>query len=498
MRKNAVAECAGIKVRAIMLARGWKEVDLVSPEALKRKKISRGFFSKFTNLLVRGKELAVPDDPKLALIAKKLGVPVRLLGNDACWPDEKKAYGLTRHEIQTMRWLRSLYTWYITHAGTATAHKYLSLDFDVLQRQSEILQGLARALGDDSVIRVFTDSDHEEGQFDRDFSKIERIALRNRGIRRRILAYVEDIPGPERIFGRKFLPLSIGGTDFEISFSSHMPDHRADVRYTAETRKRTRHLCIRARMDDTRLAFIFAREAGIALGTNEGMIPDEALHNYSWPSPVRSYRQGKAEVLINRFAAAILLPRNMVQEREKEIMTRFSPGLVEETCRELGISPETLMLRIVQLHLKQAHFIRVDASGPEGPFELQKLFRGNGLPVQHDYSSGQLFPSTWGVMKSLEKFFGADELRASGESRHVQVTRMSLCGNEKYICMSLTTPRFGGGAKALCIGFKLGDFRKLYPRTPELTDRRTAVDDVSYDVDWRKLTQLDRESRQRK
>ena len=493
-----MAECAGIKVRAIMLARGLKEVDLVDHETLKRKKISRGFFSKFTNLLLRGKEQTTRDDPKLVLIADRLRIPARLLQDDSCWPTEKAPLRLKRPEIKTMEWLRSLHTWYITHAGTSTAHKYLSLNFDVLQRQSEILQGLSRALGDDAVIRGFTDSDHEEGAFDKDFAKIERISQRNRGIRKKILNYVEDIPNPERISGRKFLPLSIGGTEFEISFNSTMPQHRRDVRYTAHTKRGTRHLCIRARMDDVRLAFVLAREAGMVLGTNEGLLQKDSLQEYAWPSPVQSYDQGKAEVLINRFAAAILLPRNMAQSREQEIMRGFTPRIVEKICGELGISPETLLLRIVQLHLKEAHFIRVDASGPEGPFELQKLFRGNGLPVQHDYSSGQLFPSTWGVMKSLEKFFGADELRASDESRHVQITQMARCGDEKYICMSLTTPRFGGGAKALCIGFKLRDFRKLYRKTPDLTHRRTAVDDVSYDVDWRKLTQLDRESRQRK
>lgn len=498
MRRNGALQYAGVKLRALLLARGLKEVDLVDEAALRRSRISRGFFSKFTNRLLRGKELASADDPKLGLIAKRLGLPPKLLTDDAAWPDNGARFGLNADEVRTVRWLKSLYEWYIEHAGPKTAHAYMSLDFDVLRRQTQILQNLARTFGDEAVIRVFIDSDHEEGRFDRQFSRIERLARRNAGVRRKILAYVQDIPIHERVTGRTFPPLKLGDLELEVRFSPNMPQDRMDVRYVGRTDKNVRHLVVRWRMDDVRLAFVLAREVAIHLAARDGLISADMYAEHHWPCPIDSYRRARSEVMINRFAAALLLPRRVIEHKAKEILVKFSHETVEAACRELGCAQETLLLRIVQLYPRQAHFIRIDTPGPKGPYTLEKLYRGNGLPVLHGYQSRAVFPESWGVMKCLDKYFSADPLKASAASRHVQLTKIPACNNETYICMSLTYPRFGGGAKALCIGFRLREFKKLYGSLPALSERAPAMDSFSYDVDWNALVELERRSRQRK
>jgi hypothetical protein len=100
-------------------------------------------------------------------------------------------------------------------------------------------------------------------------------------------------------------------------------------------------------------------------------------------------------------------------------------------------------------------------------------------------------------VKSLHKFHMADPSRASRASRHVQVTQFSRCGGATYVCMSLTYPRYGGGAKVLCIGFRMREFEKNYGALPRLTDARVSVDDTCFDVEWDALIRLEAESRTR-
>ena len=132
------------------------------------------------------------------MLARALRVPVRLLSDDSAWPDESVRFGLNDVEIRTVRGLHFLHQWYLDHTGPEAAHKFLSLDFDMLRRQTQILRSLARTFGDDALIRVFVISDYEEGRFDREFATIERLAERTPGFRKRILEYVADMPGEER------------------------------------------------------------------------------------------------------------------------------------------------------------------------------------------------------------------------------------------------------------------------------------------------------------
>ncbi|MBI3893802.1 MAG: hypothetical protein HY303_19960, partial [Candidatus Wallbacteria bacterium] len=80
---------------------------------------------------------------------------------------------------------------------------------NALHRQSEILQGLARSFGDEAVIRVFVGADYEDGRFDHEFAHIERLSTRSRAARKKILAYVSDIPPDERLPGRSFPALRL-------------------------------------------------------------------------------------------------------------------------------------------------------------------------------------------------------------------------------------------------------------------------------------------------
>lgn len=498
VRDRGTVEFAGIKVRALLLARGWKEGDLLDEQRLRKNGVSPGFFLKYTNRLVHGKERAAPDDRKIALLAERLGIPVRLLSDDSAWPGNGSRFGLGDAEVRTMEWLRSLYGWYIDHTGHEAAHKYLGLDFDVLRRQTQILQSLARTFGDEALIRVFVLSDYEEGRFDREFTAIERLSERSRGVRQRILAYVQDVPAPERIPDRRFLPLRSGPREIEVAFEADLPAGRGDVRYRGVTQKGRRRVLIRPGMTDERFAFILAREAALQIGAEHGMVPSGMYEDHHWPCEIESYARRKAEVMINRFAAAILLPRAMLRPHEASILRNFSHETVEAACREFGCAPETLLLRIVQLNPREAHFLRVDTPGPSGPYSLPKLFRGNGLPLQHRYQASGSLPASWGVVKSLERFFLSDPRRASAASRHVQLTRFPRCGGPTYLCMSLTYPRFHGGAKALCLGFPCDAFRKRYGGIPRLSEKRVAVDDASYDVGWDELLRLEKESRHRR
>jgi hypothetical protein len=88
----------------------------------------------------------------------------------------------------------------------------------------------------------------------------------------------------------------------------------------------------------------------------------------------------------------------------------------------------------------------------------------------------------------------AEPSRASEVSRHVQVTG---CAGATYVCMSLTYPRYGGGAKALCIGFRREWFERTYGKLPALTERGVSLDDSCVDVEWDTLMRLDAESRSR-
>jgi hypothetical protein len=423
------------------------------------------------------------------MIAARLKVPVRWLADDSFWPDS----GLPALELKTLHWMRTLYEWYIQHAGTDAAHKYLSLDFELLRRQSQILQQISRVYGSEPLIRVFVSMDHEEGRYDREFTTIERLAIRIRGVRSKILSYVSDVPMGERRGGRTFLPLVVAGCEFEITFTNDLPQDRTDVRYCAEAGRKKRKLWIRSSMDDSRLAFILAREVAVHLAGREELIPAELYREHHWPCAIDSYQRAKAHVMINRFAAALLLPREMMKKRVPAILLNFSYETMEESCRELGCAPETLLLRIVQLYQKESHFIRIDAPSAEGPHTLRKLFCGNGLRVQHRYASGDFFPSTWGIMKSLSKFFAA----GSAASRHVQITRMPQWGNETYICMSLSYPRFGGGAKALCVGYKKAEFEELYGGLPTPSEKKPSMDSSSSEIDWNVLSRLEKESRHR-
>lgn len=499
MQKFAGSLYAGVKVRALLLARGLREVDLVDRGALERLGPSPGFFAKFMNRLVHGKEQALPDDPKVRFIASRLRVPVRFLTDDGLWPDGRGRCGLSVREAEILAWFRSLYAWYFSHAGPEAAHKYLSLDFDVLRRQSQILQGLARTLGAEALIRVFVGSDYEDGRFDREFARVERLAERSGAARAAILDYAADLPPDARVPGRRLLPLRVGDLGMDVSFGEDLPQDRTDVRYAASGPPGARAVRLRPGIgDDARLAYILAREVAIHRAVAEGLVPAAPYREHHWPCAIDSYPRQKAEVIVNRFAAAILLPRSIVEARAKDLLRGFSGEAVDAACREHGCAPETLLLRVVQIYPRQAHFIRIDAPGPDGPYTLEKLFRGNGLPVQHPCSFADLFPKSWGVMKSLTKFFAAPPGRGPAASRHVQVTRMSVSGDERYVCMSLTYPRFGGGAKVLCIGFKLREFRRLFGTPPAPSERRVAVDELSHEVDWGALGELEKGSRRRR
>ena len=490
------SEYAGVKVRALLLARGLREVDLLSSNGLPH---SPGFFAKYVNRLVHGKEQAAPHDPKIRYLAHRLRVPANFLTDDALWPDARHRLGLTRRDAETLAWLRSLYGWYIRHAGTEAAHKYLGLDFDVLHRQSQILQGLARSFGAEALIRVFVGSDYEDGRFNREFARVERLAERSGRARRSVLDYLADLPPDARVPDRRFLPLRIGDLQLEVSFTENLPQDRTDVRYAARGPRGARAIRIRAGLrDDERLAFILAREVAIDQAVREGVVPAVPYEDHHWPCAIDSYARQKAEVIVNRFAAAILLPRSLVETQARELLLGFSHGAIADACLQHGCAPENLFLRIVHAHPRQAHFIRVDAPGPEGPFTLEKLFRGNGLPVQHPTSAQTPFSPSWGVMKSAAKFFAGPPEKASHASRHVQITRMAQGGSGPYICMSLTYPRYGGGAKVLCIGFKLAEFRRLYGGLPRLSEKRIAVDDLSHEVDWKALVEREGRCRHRR
>ena len=491
------AESAGIKVRALLLARRGKENDLVDRKLLERHGLSPGSFLKFASRLVHGKVHVLPRDLKLRILASALRVPLRLLSDDSLWPDERARFGLNDLEIRTLRGLRFLHQWYEDHTGPEAAHKFLSLDFDMIRRQTQLFRALARAFGDDALIRVFVIADYEEGRFDREFATIERLAERTPGVRKKILEYVADVPGEERVRDRTYPPLRLGDLEIEIAFADDLPEERADVRYAAKGTANGRQLRIRPRMTDERLAFILSREASIHLAARHGLIPGSIYREHHWPCEIRRYSHRKAEVMINRLAAGLLAPRPMVRRREKEILLGFSHETIEAACRDFGVAPETLLLRIVQLNPREAHFIRIDAPTPKGRFTLEKLFRGNGLPVHYAWHAGGTLPQSWGVVKSLNKFLLADPGRASTASRHVQVTRFPQCGEPAYVCMSLAYPRFGGGAKVLCIGFRKREFEKKYGRLPPLTDRRVAIDDTCFDVDWDALMRLEVESRAR-
>ena len=51
--------------------------------------------------------------------------------------------------------------------------------------------------------------------------------------------------------------------------------------------------------------------------------------------------------------------------------------------------------------------------------------------------------------------------------------------------------------EVLCIGFRKRHFEKKYGKLPPLTDRRVAIDDTCFDVDWDALMRLEVESRAR-
>ncbi len=488
------ADSAGIKVRALLLARRKRESDLVDGKRLGREGLSPGSFLKFTNRLVHGKVHVPPGDVKLQILAAALRIPVRLLSDDALWPGDGRRLGLSDGEARAMTWLRSLHQWYVDHTGPDAAHKFLSLDFDLLRRETQLLRALARTFGDDALIRVFVISDYEDGRFDREFASIERLAERAAGVRRKILEHVADLPAEERVPGRRFPEFRLGGLGIEIAFHDDLP---AGVRYEATGPAGRRRLRVRSRMTDERLAFILAREAGLHLAAGPALVPEALYRIHHWPCEIHDYAHRKAEVMLNRLAAALLAPRARVRRLERQVLLDFSHESVEAACRELGVAPETLLLRIVQLNPRDAHFIRMDAPAPGGRFTLQKLFRGNGLPLHFRYRSMGVVPKSWGVAKSLRKFFAADLRHASQASRHVQVTRFPRCGDSSYVCMSLTYPRYGGGAKALCIGFRKGDFERTYGRLPRLTDPRVAADDTCFDVEWDTLMRMEAESRAR-
>ena len=495
--RNGWAESAGIKVRALLLARHLKEGDLADPKMVGRNGFSHGSFLKFANRLLHGKVRVPSSDLKLRLLAGMLRVPVRLLSDDSAWPDERSRFGLNDLEIRTVRGLQFLYQWYLDHTGPEAAHKYLSLDFDMLRRQTQILRSLARTFGDDALIRVFVISDYEEGRFDREFATIERLAERTPSLRRKILEYVADMPVEERVAGRSYPPLRLGDLEIEIGFTEDLPEGRAETRYVASGPAARRKLRIRTPMTDERLAFILAREASIHLAGRQGLIPSSFYREHHWPGEIHQYAHRKAEVMVNRLAAAVLAPRAMVRRREKEILLGFSHETIEAACRDFGVAPETLLLRIVQLNPREAHFIRIDAPTTHGRFILRKLFRGNGLPLHYRYRATGTLPKSWGAVKSLRRFLMTDPSRASQGSRHVQVTRMSRCGDAMYVCMSLAYPRYGGGAKVLCIGFRKPEFQKMYGALPRLTESRVAVDDTCFDVEWDDLMRLETESRTR-
>lgn len=484
---------AGLKVRALLLARGLREVDLAGAAQSRR-----GFFAKFVSRLIHGKEPAAAGDPKIRFLAARLGVPPRFLADDALWPEGGSRFGLTAREAQTVAWIRSLGEWYMRHAGAEAAHKYLGLDFDALRRQSRLLHGLARAAGGEALIREFAGADYEDGRFDREFARLERRAERSGSARRAIVDYVADLPPDARRPGRRFPPLEIDGLSVELSFGEIFSPDRADVRYLARGKPGEREVVVHAGLaDDARLAFILAREWAIHAGEREGILPGGPYEAHHWPCAIDSYARHKAEMLVNRFAAALLLPRRAVEARARGLLLGFSHDAVEAACREEGCGAETLLLRIVQLRPREAHFIRIDAPGPGGPYTIEKLFRGNGLPVHHPFTARAAFPPTWGVMKSLSRFFAAPPGDASRASRHVQLTRMARCGGGLYVCMSLAYPRFGGGAKVLCIGFQRRQFERLFGGLPPLSERRPAVDELSYDVDWKALVELADQSRRR-
>lgn len=490
---------APIKLRALLLARRMREVDLVDLQKLKRAGLSAGFFVKYTNEVLHGKREVVADDPKIRLIAHRLGLHSTLFVDDTLWPTPGHRLGLSAEETQTLLSLKLLYDWYETHAGEEAAYRFLNQEFDFLRRQSQIVQGMARALGSEAVIRVFLGIDHEEGRFEREFQKLERIALRHRSLRRRILDYVADIPPSERLGGRSFQKLSLGTLQIELEFTRDLPRDREDVRYEGMTKGLVRRLRIREGMSDERLAFILARELAISQADREDVIDGTPYVRCHWPCPIVTYRKGKSEVMVNRLAAAILVPRTLIAARAGEILKNFSFDVVEEACRELRCPAETLLLRIVQIYPDISHFLRIDAPGPNGSFTLDKLYRGNGLPVQFEYSANP-FPPEWGVIKALHRFFAharKDPLEAHRLSRHVQLTRLQRCGALQYLCMTLVYPRFGGGYKALCIGFRYKDYQHLFGRASALTESGVVVDDRSYDMDWSRLMSLERESRRR-
>jgi len=462
-------------------------VDLADARTLERAGIPGGSFLKHLNRLIHGKTFSRPDDPRLRILAGRLRVPVRLFADDSVW----EGPGLTELDERSLSSMRSLYEWTIRHAGPESAHQYLGLDFDALRRQSQILQGISRAYGDEPLIQIFVGMDHEEGRFDREFAALERLASRNRGVRTRILAHVWDVPVPERRPGREFLPLELAGARLEIGFTDDLPKDRTDVRYLAVARQGRRRLWIRSAVDDFRLAFILAREVAVHLAARGGLISPAPHAEHHWPCAIDSYELAKEHVLINRLAAALLLPREILRPRIPRLLLEFGYDELENACRELQVAAETLLLRIVQLQQKQTHFIRIDAAGPEGPFSLKKLFCGNGLPVQHRYAAAGPFPRSWGVMKSLAKYFKS----GSAASRHVQLTRMARHGGEAYICMSLTYPGFEGGAKALCIGYRLEEFRSMFGGPPKLTERRPSVDISTSEIDWGVLDRLERAGR---
>src|SRR2546426_11346435 len=99
-KENGRAESAGIKVRALLLARRRKENALVDPKLLGRNGFSHGSFLKFANRLLHGKVHVTPDDVKLRMLARALRVPVRLLSDDSAWPDESVRFGLNDVEIR--------------------------------------------------------------------------------------------------------------------------------------------------------------------------------------------------------------------------------------------------------------------------------------------------------------------------------------------------------------------------------------------------------------
>src|SRR5438132_1120313 len=100
---NGSAEFAGIKVRALLLARRRKENDLVDSRIVGRNGFSQGSFLKFANRFLHGKVHVPRGDVKLRMLASALQVPVRLLEDDSAWPDEKSRFGLTDLEIRTVR-----------------------------------------------------------------------------------------------------------------------------------------------------------------------------------------------------------------------------------------------------------------------------------------------------------------------------------------------------------------------------------------------------------